>query len=234
MYNFCFHGVWRRFRAILARFSFSVFLSIEEYREAIKILLNLARIDLKHLQTPWKQKLYTLQEKVSRFYYFFSLILNYSVGSMVIDVFPIQTLITSSNHRLESAAWMHLKSFCLDVGLKAWQKIGVTFDSHQLFDQGRKKARRSRRNVYLLKIEAKCFRDARQVIVRIQKVIWDHLLALKGEIIQKQASFSLPFRTPNNSRVVLIYAVCSVFSFVLFCTSSRSFFRLSHVRKAWN
>ena len=39
---------------------------------------------------------------------------------------------------------------------------------------------------------------------RIQKVIWDHLLAFKGEIIQKQAWFSLPFPTPNNSRVVLI------------------------------
>ena len=39
---------------------------------------------------------------------------------------------------------------------------------------------------------------------RIQKVIWDHLLAFKGEIIQKQALLSLPFRTPNNSRVVLI------------------------------
>ena len=88
--------------------------------------------------------------------------------------------------------------------------------------------------MYLLKIEAKSFRDARQDIARIQKVIWDHLLAFKGEIIQKQALFSLPFRTPNNSRVVLIYAVCSVFSFVLFSTSPRSFFRLNHVRKAWN
>ena len=68
----------------------------------------------------------------------------------------------------------------------------------------------------MLKIEAKSFSDARQDIVRIQKVIWDHLLAFKGEIVQKQALFSLPFRTPNNSRVVLIYAVCSVFSFVLF------------------
>ena len=55
----------------------------------------------------------------------------------------------------------------------------------------------------MLKIEAKSsVRDARQVIVRIQKVIWDHLLAFKGEIIHKQALFSLPFRTPNiNSRV---------------------------------
>ena len=82
----------------------------------------------------------------------------------------------------------------------------------------------------MLKIETKSFRDARQDIVRIQKVIWDHLLAFKGEIIQKQALFSLPFRIPNNSRV-LIYTVCSVFSFVLFSTSPRSFFRLNHVRK---
>ena len=52
--------------------------------------------------------------------------------------------------------------------------------------------------------EAKSFKDARQEIVRIQRVIWDHLLAFKGEIIQKQALFSLPFRTPNNSHVVLI------------------------------
>ena len=78
-------------------------------------------------------------------------------------------------------------------------------------------------NVYLLKIEAKSFRDSRQDIVRIQKVIWDHLLAFKGEIILKQALFSLPFRTPNKySRVVLIYAVCSVFFF-------RSLFYLAEV-----
>ena len=69
-----------------------------------------------------------------------------------------------------------------------------------------------------------------QDIVRIQRVIWDHLLAFKGEIIQKQALFSLPCRTPNNPRVVLIYAVCSV----LFSTPPKSFFCLNHVRKAWN
>ena len=74
----------------------------------------------------------------------------------------------------------------------------------------------------MLKIVAKSFRDARQGIVRIQKVIWDHLLAFKGETIQKQTLFSLPFRTPNNSRVVLIYAVCSVFFF-------RSLFYLAEV-----
>ena len=72
-----------------------------------------------------------------------------------------------------------------------------------------------RRNVYLLKIEAKSFSDARQDIVRIQKVIWDHLLAFKGEIIKKQALFSLLFRS-------------------LFYLAEVNFFRLNHVRKAWN
>ena len=52
---------------------------------------------------------------------------------------------------------------------------------------------------------------------RIQKVIWDHLLAFKGEIIQKQALFSFPFRTPNNSRVVLTYTVRCLFCF-FFCS----------------
>ena len=56
----------------------------------------------------------------------------------------------------------------------------------------------------------------------------------KGEIIQKQALFLLPCRTPNNSHVVLICAVCSVFSFVLFSTPPKSFFHLNHARKAWN
>ena len=63
-------------------------LYIERNKEKLK-LLNFTRIDLKHLQTPWKQKLYTQQEKVSRFYYFFPLILNYSVGSMY---FPYKLL----------------------------------------------------------------------------------------------------------------------------------------------
>ena len=50
---------------------------------------------------------------------------------------------------------MELKSFCLDVG-------------------NMEGGNASRRNVYLLKIDAKSFRDARQDIVRIQEVIWDH------------------------------------------------------------
>ena len=61
-----------------------------------------------------------------------------------------------------------------------------------------------------------------RTVERIQKVIWDHLLAFKGEIIQKQALFSLPFRTPNNSRVVL-YIRC------LFCFFFRSLFYLAEV-----
>ena len=45
----------------------------ELYIERNTVKLNLARIALKRLQTPWKQKLYTQQEKVSRFYYIFPL-----------------------------------------------------------------------------------------------------------------------------------------------------------------
>ena len=56
--------------------------------------------------------------------------------------------------------------------------------------------------------------ETRQDIVRIQKVIWDNLLAFKGEIIQKQALFSLPFRTPNNSRVLRSVLFFLSFSFV--------------------
>ena len=45
----------------------------ELYIERNTEKLKLARIALKRLQTPWKQKLYTQQEKVSRFYYIFPL-----------------------------------------------------------------------------------------------------------------------------------------------------------------
>ena len=71
----------------------------------------------------------------------------------------------------------------------------------------------------MLKIEAKSFRDTRQDIGKDTELIRDHLLAFKGEIIQKQALFSLPFRTPNNSRVVLIYTL-SVLFFLSFSFST--------------
>ena len=45
----------------------------ELYLERKTEKLNLAGIALKRLQTPWKQKLYTQKEKVSRFYYIFPL-----------------------------------------------------------------------------------------------------------------------------------------------------------------
>ena len=73
MYNFCFHGVWRCFRSILARFSGILIASLYSSIERNTEKLNLARIALNRLQTPWKQKLYTQQEKVSRFYYIFPL-----------------------------------------------------------------------------------------------------------------------------------------------------------------
>ena len=45
----------------------------ELYIERNAEKLNLARIALKRLRTPWKQKLYTQKEKVSQFYYIFPL-----------------------------------------------------------------------------------------------------------------------------------------------------------------
>ena len=54
----------------------------ELYIERNTEKLKLARIVLKHLQTPYKSNLYTQQEKVSLFYYFFPLTLNYSVRSL--------------------------------------------------------------------------------------------------------------------------------------------------------
>ena len=47
-----------------------------------------------------------------------------------------------------------------------------------------------------------------RTFVRIQRVIWDHLLAFKAEIIQKQALFA-----KNNYELQLINAVCYVFFF---------------------
>ena len=61
---------------------------------------------------------------------------------------------------------------------------------------------------------------------RIQRVIRDHLLPFKGEIIQKQALFSFRWII-----IALYYPVCSVFSFVPFSSPPSSFFRLNHVRK---
>ena len=69
------------------------------------------------------------------------------------------------------------------------------------------------RNVYLLKIEAKSFRDTRQDIGKDTESNLGPFASFKGEIIQKQALFSLPFRTPNIkfTRCFNIEAVCSVF-----------------------
>ena len=50
---------------------------------------NLARIALKRLQATWKQKSYTQQEKVSRFYYFLPLFWTIPYDRFI----PIQTLI---------------------------------------------------------------------------------------------------------------------------------------------
>ena len=75
----CKPSVRRRVRTIEAGFCFLV--NTEK--------LNLTRIVLKRLQTPRKQKLYTQQEKVSRFYYFLPLFWTIPYDRFI----PIQTLV---------------------------------------------------------------------------------------------------------------------------------------------
>ena len=71
-----------------------------------------------------------------------------------------------------------------------------------------------------------------RTFVRIRRVIRNHLLAFKAEIIQKQALFHFPCWTTREEYLWarVNYAVCSV-SFVLVSSSPRNFFRLNQVRK---
>ena len=76
--------------------------------------------------------------------------------------------------------------------------------------------------LYLLKIEAKSFRDTGHC-KDIESTSNLGPIAGFQECNYLEASFilflfSLPCQTPNNFRVVLICAVCSVFSFILFST----------------
>ena len=73
----------------------------------------------------------------------------------------------------------------------------------------------------MLKIEAKSFRDARQDIVRIQKVIWDHLLALRVKLSRSKLHFR--FRFEQRIIHALFYIRC------LFCFFFRSLFYLAEV-----
>ena len=68
--------------------------SLERNTEKLN-LLNLARIDLKRVppNAMETEVIHTTRKGKSILLLFFSFILNYSVGSIVIDVFPIQTLI---------------------------------------------------------------------------------------------------------------------------------------------
>ena len=88
----------------------------------------------------------------------------------------------------------------------------------------------------MLKIEAKSFRDTGHCKDIEGTGNLGPIAGFKGVIIQKQALFYFYFRFRVEHQIipVLIYAVCSVFSFVLFSSPPKSFFRLNHVRKAWN
>ena len=84
----------------------------------------------------------------------------------------------------------------------------------------------TQKNVYLLKLGKNLPEIELWTFERIQRVIWDHLLPFKGEIIQKQALFSFRWII-----IALYYPVCSVFSFVLFSSPPSLSFRLNHGRK---
>ena len=82
------------------------------------------------------------------------------------------------------------------------------------------------------KLEQNLSKMEARTSVSIQRVNWNHLLAFKAEIIQKQALFLFRCRTAlNNKQLAAHCPVCSVFPFVLSTSPPRSFFRLNHVRK---
>ena len=72
----------------------------------------------------------------------------------------------------------------------------------------------------MLKIETKSFR------VRSQDILEDTESNLGPWVKLSRSKLYFRFRAKLNN-----YAVCSVFSFVLFSSPPRSFFRLNHVRK---
>ena len=67
--------------------------------------------------------------------------------------------------------------------------------------------------------------------VRIQRVIWDHLLAFKAELSRSKLYFSFRAEQHAKNNYELIMQSALFFSFVLFSSPPRSFFRLNHVRK---
>ena len=67
-----------------------------------------------------------------------------------------------------------------------------------------------------------------RTFVRIQRVIWDHVLAFKGEIIQKQDLLSFPCR--NWIIIIALFMLSVLFFLVLFSSLPKSFFLLNHVR----
>jgi len=91
----------------------------------------------------------------------------------------------------------------------------------------------SRRNFICSKLGQNLSEMEVGTFLRIQRVIWDHLLVFEAEIIQKQALFQ--FLVLNNSRRIIMSSsqLCSLlcFSFVLVSSPPRLFFRLNQVKK---
>ena len=70
-----------------------------------------------------------------------------------------------------------------------------------------------------------------RTFVRIQWVIWDHLLAFKAELSRSKLYFSFRAEQHAKNNYELIMQSALFFSFVLFSSPPRSLFRLNHVRK---
>ena len=70
-----------------------------------------------------------------------------------------------------------------------------------------------------------------RTFVRIQKVIWDRLLASKAEFIQKLTVFSFSCRKPRDEILSACSAVLFCFSLGLFCSPPRPVFRLNQLKK---
>ena len=69
-----------------------------------------------------------------------------------------------------------------------------------------------------------------RTFVRIQKVIWDHLLAFKMKLSRSKLYFSFPVEQHAKNNYELIMQSALFFSFLLFSSPPRSFFRLNQVR----
>ena len=109
------------------------------------------------------------------------------------------------SHQIWTVEWSYQPITGRFLALLSYPLLGKVLSSYGSEPQ---------RNVLFAQIWGQIFRRLVDVrtFVRIQKVIWDHLLASK-----KEASFSFACGTPGGEWLSLCYVVCSV----LFVTRAR-------------